>query len=378
MLEGWRECALGDVLEFKRGYDLPHARRRPGAVPIISSSGVTGYHDEAKVAGPGVVTGRYGTLGEAFYIESDFWPLNTSLYVRDFKGNDPRFVSYLIGSLNLGAGNSAGAVPGLNRNHLHQLRTRIPPLATQRHIAAILSAYDDLIEVNTRRIAILEEMAQRVYEEWFVRYRSPGGTGEKPDDWSWSSFGSLAEFINGFAFKPADFHVEGLPIVKIPELKNGVTSKTPFNDGQAVPAKYHIENGDLLFSWSGTLAINVWTSGPALLNQHLFRVLPKGSIGRGFLLFALRRSVDEMMSHAVGATMKHIRRGTLDQVGVHLPDAEAMSAPNDYFEGVYSALGNLIRQNANLRAQRDLLLPRLVSGRLSVDEAERQVEETAA
>jgi restriction endonuclease S subunit len=95
----WKESALGEVLELKRGYDLPQQQRHSGHVPIVSSSGITDYHAEAMVKGPGVVTGRYGTLGDVFYIPEDFWPLNTTLYVRDFKGNDPRFISYFLRSI---------------------------------------------------------------------------------------------------------------------------------------------------------------------------------------------------------------------------------------------------------------------------------------
>ena len=88
MQSEWRDCLLGDAVTLKRGYDLPAKDRRPGFVPIISSSGFTDTHDTAMVAGPGVVTGRYGTIGSVFYVGDDFWPLNTALYVQDFKGND--------------------------------------------------------------------------------------------------------------------------------------------------------------------------------------------------------------------------------------------------------------------------------------------------
>ncbi len=117
-MTAWREMTLGEVCELKRGYDLPTERRVDGDVPIVSSSGVTGYHSEAKVQAPGVVTGRYGTLGEVFFIKEDFWPLNTALYVRDFKGNEPRFVAALLQSLDLGTNDGAAAVPGVNRNQL--------------------------------------------------------------------------------------------------------------------------------------------------------------------------------------------------------------------------------------------------------------------
>jgi type I restriction enzyme, S subunit len=92
----WQETTLGEVVELKRGYDLPKQARSSGNVPLVSSSGVTDHHSRAMVKGPGVVTGRYGTLGQVFYIKEDFWPLNTTLYVRDFKGNDPRFLSYFL------------------------------------------------------------------------------------------------------------------------------------------------------------------------------------------------------------------------------------------------------------------------------------------
>jgi type I restriction enzyme, S subunit len=96
MSRDWVIVPLGKVVTLQRGYDLPNRLRRPGEIPIITSSGIGGTHNEAMVAGPGVVTGRYGTIGEVFYIESAFWPLNTTLFVRDFHGNDPLFVSYLL------------------------------------------------------------------------------------------------------------------------------------------------------------------------------------------------------------------------------------------------------------------------------------------
>jgi type I restriction enzyme S subunit len=172
----------------------------------VSSSGITDHHVDAKVKGPGVVTGRYGTLGQVFFVESDFWPLNTSLYVQDFKGNDPRFISYFLGQLNFATQNAAGAVPGVNRNHLHAMDVRIPPLELQRRIAGILSAYDELIENSQRRIRILESMARALYREWFVHFRFPGyegvprvasALGEIPRGWEAIPFGALLASMTG-------------------------------------------------------------------------------------------------------------------------------------------------------------------------------------
>jgi type I restriction enzyme, S subunit len=167
----WKESALGEVLELKRGYDLPQQQRRSGHVPIVSSSGITDYHAEAMVKGPGVVTGRYGTLGDVFYITEDFWPLNTTLYVRDFKGNDPRFISYFLRSLNFLAYSDKAAVPGLNRNDLHTARVRFPTdVAEQRAIACILGTLDDKIDLNRRMNETLESMARAIFKSWFVDF----------------------------------------------------------------------------------------------------------------------------------------------------------------------------------------------------------------
>src|SRR5882762_8757953 len=142
-MDEWRQQLLGDVIELKRGYDLPISQRQAGPIPIVSSSGFSGFHNVAMVKGPGVVTGRYGTIGQVFYVEEDFWPLNTTLYVRDFKGNLPRFIGYFLRTIDYLAYSDKAAVPGVNRNHLHEAKVRCPPLTAQRDIADILSSLDD-------------------------------------------------------------------------------------------------------------------------------------------------------------------------------------------------------------------------------------------
>ena len=113
---------------------------------MYSSSGRSGSHNEAAVQGPGVITGRYGTIGEVLHTEDDYWPLNTTLYVSDFKGNDPRFVYYLLKTISWNNYATASVVPGINRNHVHHCVIDIPNLKTQRRIAHILATFDKEIE----------------------------------------------------------------------------------------------------------------------------------------------------------------------------------------------------------------------------------------
>ncbi len=166
----WMSGKLGNFIELKRGYDLPQAKRLPGLVPLVSSSGVSDQHKVAMVKGPGVVTGRYGTIGQVFYVEEDFWPLNTTLYVRDFKGNDPKFVHYFLKTVDFFAYSDKGAVPGVNRNHLHEALATIPPLDLQKEVAATLGALDDRITLLRETNATLEAIAQALFKSWFVDF----------------------------------------------------------------------------------------------------------------------------------------------------------------------------------------------------------------
>ena len=123
---------LGEIITLHRGYDLPSSKRLTGDVPIISSGGLTGWHNEARVAPPGVITGRYGSIGEVYYISEPFWPLNTTLFVSNFFGNDPLFIFYLLKSLDFSSFSDKTGVPGVNRNDLHLIRVMHPPLPEQK------------------------------------------------------------------------------------------------------------------------------------------------------------------------------------------------------------------------------------------------------
>jgi type I restriction enzyme, S subunit len=142
----WSDMDLGQVATLQRGYDLPYRLRSSGNVPVVTSTGVTDTHSEAKEQAPGVVTGRYGTIGQVFYIEEDYWPHNTTLFIKDFHGNDPLFVSYLLRTIDFHSHSGKSGVPGVNRNDLHALRVRIPPtIDEQRSIATALSDMDELL-----------------------------------------------------------------------------------------------------------------------------------------------------------------------------------------------------------------------------------------
>jgi type I restriction enzyme, S subunit len=149
---GWKACRLGEMAKLQRGFDLPTSNRRPGDVPIISSSGFSGTHDQAIVDAPGVVTGRYGTIGELFWIDEKFWPLNTSLFVSDFHGNYPKFIYYYLQSQDFKKFSDKTGVPGINRNDIHKINVVVPPLSEQKKIAEILGTWDEAIALTEKAI----------------------------------------------------------------------------------------------------------------------------------------------------------------------------------------------------------------------------------
>lgn len=247
-----------------------------------------------------------------------------------------------------------------------------PSIETQHRIATILSRYDTLIENYQKQIKLFEEAAQRLYKEWFVELRFPGHENTKmvdglPEGWEKRAVSQLGEYLNGFAFKPSDWQELGRPIIKIKEMGNGVGNDTPRNNGERVPAKYLIKAGDLLFSWSATLMVIVWSGEEGWLNQHLFKVTPSEGIGREFLLQSLSNAIEEFQNLTTGSTMKHIQRNKLDQVFVNVPNDEIMELYNNVAEKVRGEILHLSSQIRLLTEARDRLLPKLMGGEIMND-----------
>lgn len=295
--------------------------------------------------------------------------------MRGTNGLETNYLRYIIGSKpfsdyvkNIMRGTN---VPHISGGQIKAYKFFLPPNGQQNAIINYLFPYDDLIENNRRRIALLEEAARQLYKEWFVRFRFPGHEHTKiidgvPEGWKTIPFSGLADFINGFAFKPSHLGDSGFPVVKIPELKDGISGKTPRNSGLEVPEKYHLVDGDLLFSWSGTLAVNLWSCGAALLNQHLFKVATFGDVSEAFLMFALREAMPHFLNETTGATMKHIRRSALDKVCATIPPKKTLEEFEEVATGAYQQLLCLNKQINSLKSARDILLPKLMNGEIAV------------
>ena len=189
--QSWRTLPLGEVSTLQRGYDLPVQDRTPGTVPIFAANGPVGLHSVAQCDGPGVITGRSGTIGKVHYVNVPYWPLNTSLYVKDFHGNHPRFIYWLLSCLHLERFHEGSGVPTLNRNIVHAVNVSVPSLEEQRRIADMLDRAAALRAKRRAAIAYLDELTQAIFIDMF------GDPASNPKGWPEDVLGSVAAFVGG-------------------------------------------------------------------------------------------------------------------------------------------------------------------------------------
>lgn len=415
---------LNEFITLQRGFDLPSNKRISGSVPVVASTGIAGYHNEIKVKAPGVVIGRSGSIGGGQYIEKDFFPLNTTLYVKDFKGHYPRFIYYLLKSIDFTSFNVGTGVPTLNRNHLSSILISDLGIEKEKEIANILGSLDQKIQLNTQINQTLEQIAQALFKSWFVdfdpvrakvqalsdglsleqaelaaiqaisgktpeeltalsqtqpeRYAELAETAkafpcemvevdgvEVPKGWEVKALDEIANYQNGLAlqkFRPEDDE-PFLPVVKIAQLRQGYADGDEKAKANIKP-ECIIDNGDVIFSWSGSLLVDIWCGGKAALNQHLFKVSSK-EYPKWFYYFYIKHHLTEFqrIAYDKAVTMGHIKREHLSAAKCIVPNDELLA--NKTLENILEKIIFNRLENFNLQNTRDLLLPRLLNGELN-------------
>jgi type I restriction enzyme, S subunit len=370
----WRRVSFKNFIQLQRGFDLPKSFMKEGEIPVLGSNCIIGYHNEAKVPPPGVVTGRSGTLGLVQYTDSPYWPHNTALWVKDFKGNHPRFVFYKLQTLNLETFNGGVSVPTLNRNVLDDIEVSIPSHDEQKKIADILSTYDDLIEINRRRMRLLEESARQLYQEWFVRLRFPGHehtriTDSVPEKWVKKVFGDICEDIRETA-SPDELEPE-TPYIGLEHIPRRSISLTEWGRAEEVTStKHRFYAGEILF---GKIRPYFHKVGIAFVNgvasSDAIVIRPKSEEMQGLTLMTV--SSDPFIAQASqtmreGSKMPRADWKIMKQYPIKIPPQKILFLYNDIFSDIIEQLKILTFQNKKLQVARALLLPRLMSGEVMV------------
>ena len=269
---------------------------------------------------------------------------------------------------------SGSAQPQLPIGDLKRIEFPIPPLSIQNRIAEILSSLDDKIELNRQTNSTLEAIAQAIFKEWFVDFNYPGATGEMieselgliPKGWSVKPLDEIATFLNGLALQnyPPENENGYLPVIKIRELKHGVTESSD-RASRNLPKDYIIQDGDLLFSWSGTLEVKFWVGGEGALNQHLFKVTSENYPLWFCYHWILHHLTDfRNIAEEKTTTMGHIKREHLSDALCLVP--ENIDPLDAIIQPIFSKMLGTDKECQLLIKTRELLLPELMTGRFEL------------
>ncbi|WP_273466515.1 restriction endonuclease subunit S [Treponema succinifaciens] len=377
-----------NFVSLNRGFDLPDDKIIDGKYPVIASTSIKAYHNQFKVKAPIVVTGRSGSLGKVQYVDEDGWPLNTALYAKDFHGNNPKYVYYFLQTMHLEQYNAGAGVPTLNQNHLHSLKVLIHKLPTQQKIASILSAYDNLIQNYKKQIEALQTAASELYKEWFVRFRFPGWQNAKfengiPEGWKYlklSEFGYEVESGNRPAGGIDDSLEDGIPSLGAESIDK--LGYFDYSNVKLVPREFydkmkrgHGKDNDILLYKDGayigkvTLFRNGFPFKEYAVNEHVFLLRSNNKDYQNYLYFTLNMSqyFTQMQNLNRNAAQPGLARGDLDRIKILVPNEKGIEKFNKLINPMIDNIFSYSKQITNLTQQRDLLLPRLMSGKLEVE-----------
>lgn len=376
----WKEVRLGDILNFRRGHDLPHSAMRPGNIPVAGSNGVIGYHDTATPMKPILTIGRSGNVGKPYFYE-EAWAHNTTLYVDDFKGNDPKFLYYLCQTMPFANFGGGSAVPTLNRNHIHPLETKIPVnVEDQRRIASILSSLDRKIELNNKINADLEEMAQAIFKNWFVDFEPfkdgkfvDSELGMIPEGWKVGRLTDVIKLMPGGTPKTSEplYWDNGTIPFFSPKDVNGVycfaTEKHITEAGLNKCSSNLYPKDTIFITCRGTVGKVCLAACDMAMNQSNYAIKAIDGYSQYYIFFLVKSVVEKLIKKSNGAVFSAITSKDFDEE-ILIPSQNAVEDFTNVIDGFFRRIFTIGTENSRLSTLRDTLLPRLMSGELEVPE----------
>lgn len=412
MSSDWTPSTVGAFCPFTYGKGLPDRdRNQSGSFPVVSSAGVIGKHDKPFVHSAGIVIGRKGTIGSLTLLEKPFWPIDTAFFIKDEpQKRDLYFCYYLLKTLGLDTMNTDSAVPGLNRENAHKLEILVPPLSSQKAIGHFARAYDQQIETLRRQNTALESIAQRLFRSWFVNFDPvhAKAAGKEPEAMSaelaalfpsefedselgpipkgWCA-GSLHDvsLLNPEAWTSRS-HPEEVYYIDLSGVKKNVFSEVTRYTFDEAPSRARrvLRKGDSLYGTvrPGNLSYGyIGANLNGLTGSTGFAVLrPKAEVDAEFVYCAmtLKENIERLVLLAEGAAYPAVRPEIVHAQKLALPGKSLMTAFHDVTRHLFEQHALNQALIARLGELRDHLLPRLISGKLSLEEAQQVVEEATA
>ncbi|MBI2699334.1 restriction endonuclease subunit S [Mycobacterium gordonae] len=376
----WAKRRLGDIIELRRGFDLPARLRVHGPYPVLSSGVTAGWHSEGPVKGPGFVVGRATNLGQPTWSDCNFWPLNTTLYAADFKGNHPKFLFHLFEVVDLTGFDSGSVQPMLNRNYIADVEVRVPDFETQKAIVKVLGALDDKIAANESVAKAALALADSLFEQARSSSEERTTIGELAEQ-------NIIEFGDGYRTKRSEHGKPGLRILRAGDVRDFQLLPT---GGDYVSADYSRQiggkasmPGDVVMTTKGTVGrvavVGAHTEQVVYSPQICyFRVRDIASLGVGCLA-AWFRSPD-LTSQTASLMYKsdmapYINLRDIRSLSMPVFDPSVQHRQSKLQSGLLDRFDACCVENESLARTRDELLPLLMSGKLSVKAAETVASE---
>ncbi|MEW6296022.1 MAG: restriction endonuclease subunit S [Candidatus Diapherotrites archaeon] len=395
--QAWRDCDISDLCSLQRGFDITEATRKPGTVPVYSSSGLSYFHNEAKLQPPAVITGRKGILGKVFFVEEPCWPHDTTLWVKDFKGNDPRFVSIFLSQFQLERFDAATSVPTLNRNNLVGIPIRLPSLHEQRTIAAALSDVDALIRGLDQIIAKKRDLKQAAMQQLLTgKQRLPGfcqkpgykqtEIGVIPADWEVKVLGDIFDISGGLSASRDQLTSEGHCYLHYGDIhtsaKSFIDVRTEYSDIpklniplKRVSSKSLLADGDIVFvdaseddeGTSKHVVIINPEGVPFISGLHTIVAKSKSaSLDNGYKRYCFQTSDVKRLFHfyAVGTKVSGISKTNIKKLLIPIPPIQEQAAIATVLSDMDAEIAALEQRRDKTRTLKQGMMQELLTGRI--------------
>lgn len=397
-----------NFIELHRGYDLPKNKRISGDFPIVSSTGIVGKHNSYKVKGPGVITGRSGTIGKVIFEKGCFWPLNTTLFVSDFKGNDPKYVYYWLQCFDLKHYTTGSTVPTLNRNDLSNLIIDVPTINEQRKRREILEILDAKIATNIEISQQLESMVKTIYDYWFLQFEFPDKDGkpyksnggkmiwndqlkqEIPEGWEVKPLKSLINNVKSGAWgkeKEEKDYIQKVNCIRgadFPGLMSSNDLNIPVRYIRTKDGKKLLSNGDLIVEISGGSPTQS-TGRISYINSVTLKRFKNPITTSNFckaislenkeFQYWFYLTWDNFYRHGIffnyeGKTtgIKNLMFKSFISTNIIIPDNETMHEFYNKASKIFDEIQYKALENQQLKSLRNFLLPMLMNGQVSISD----------
>ena len=385
----WNSKLVKDVIELRYGKGLKEGERRNGPYTVYGSNGIIGYHDQYLVEGPGIIIGRKGSVGTVSFSRENFWPIDTTYYIIFKNTEDYTFWFYFLKTLNLYQMNTHSAVPGLNRENVYNLRIEIPSYPEQKAISKILSDLDSKIELNQQMNKTLESIAQAIFKHWFIDfefpdengqpYKSSGGEmvdselGEIPKGWEVLTLEDYGTFKNGINYLRDESGDTTFFIANVRNIANNrlllKTSLDQINVNLNKAKEYFLRDKDILIARSaspGEVCLVLGDLENVIYSGFSIRYRLNNPSGYLYIFLIMQKLKKRLSNYSVGTTLQSINQETLKKLMFILPSSGVLSRFNMIGEQLLKKTYNNMVQNYGLSQIRDLLLPKLMSGKIRV------------